>query len=111
MLYLSKMKKDQTWWIYHIFHLHTAIFQLCRFCTLVRVQEVGAEPVHLLALVTVRQQEHKILELIKADYAVVDRQRNGPNHGRIFWTCPKDRNDPQKCKYFEWEGPRNDAQQ
>ncbi|MCP9257464.1 DNA topoisomerase [Dirofilaria immitis] len=31
----------------------------------------------------------------------------GPNHGRVFWTCPKGRDNPEKCKYFEWEGPRN----
>uniref|UniRef100_A0A2K6WF35 DNA topoisomerase n=1 Tax=Onchocerca volvulus TaxID=6282 RepID=A0A2K6WF35_ONCVO len=34
-------------------------------------------------------------------------KKEGPNHGRAFWTCPKDRNNPEKCKYFEWEGSRN----
>ncbi|VDM97748.1 unnamed protein product [Thelazia callipaeda] len=34
-------------------------------------------------------------------------KKEGPNHGRAFWTCSKDRNDPSKCKFFEWEGSRN----
>ncbi|VDO70829.1 unnamed protein product [Onchocerca flexuosa] len=34
-------------------------------------------------------------------------KKEGPNHGRAFWTCPKGRDNPEKCKYFEWEGSRN----
>uniref|UniRef100_A0A0R3RY48 DNA topoisomerase n=1 Tax=Elaeophora elaphi TaxID=1147741 RepID=A0A0R3RY48_9BILA len=34
-------------------------------------------------------------------------KKEGPNHGRVFWICPKGRDDPEKCKYFEWDGSRN----
>ncbi|EFO25086.1 DNA topoisomerase III [Loa loa] len=34
-------------------------------------------------------------------------KKEGPNHGRTFWICPKGRDDPEKCKYFEWDGPKN----
>uniref|UniRef100_A0A0R3QXS8 Zf-GRF domain-containing protein n=1 Tax=Brugia timori TaxID=42155 RepID=A0A0R3QXS8_9BILA len=34
-------------------------------------------------------------------------KKEGPNHGRAFWTCSKGRDNPEKCKYFEWDGSRN----
>ncbi|CAG9533875.1 unnamed protein product [Cercopithifilaria johnstoni] len=34
-------------------------------------------------------------------------KKEGPNHGRAFWTCPKGQDNPEKCKYFEWDGSRN----
>ncbi|KAK6102024.1 DNA topoisomerase family protein [Brugia pahangi] len=34
-------------------------------------------------------------------------KKEGPNHGRAFWACSKGRDNPEKCKYFEWDGSRN----
>lgn len=34
-------------------------------------------------------------------------RKEGPNHGRFFWTCRKDRSDPAKCTFFEWEPSAN----
>uniref|UniRef100_F1L3P3 DNA topoisomerase n=1 Tax=Ascaris suum TaxID=6253 RepID=F1L3P3_ASCSU len=34
-------------------------------------------------------------------------KKEGPNHGRWFWTCKKPRTDPAKCKFFSWDGAVN----
>uniref|UniRef100_A0A9J2PXL6 DNA topoisomerase n=1 Tax=Ascaris lumbricoides TaxID=6252 RepID=A0A9J2PXL6_ASCLU len=35
-------------------------------------------------------------------------KKEGPNHGRWFWTCKKPRTDPAKCKFFSWDGAFTD---
>ncbi|VDK45071.1 unnamed protein product [Anisakis simplex] len=32
-------------------------------------------------------------------------KKEGPNHGRWFWTCKKHRTDPAQCKFFSWDAP------
>uniref|UniRef100_A0A914ZNL1 DNA topoisomerase n=1 Tax=Parascaris univalens TaxID=6257 RepID=A0A914ZNL1_PARUN len=34
-------------------------------------------------------------------------KKEGPNHGRWFWTCKKPRTDPAKCKFFSWDVAAN----
>lgn len=31
-------------------------------------------------------------------------QKEGPNQGRGFFSCPKQRDDATNCRYFQWEG-------
>ena len=44
-----------------------------------------------------------LAKLCKCDLTAVIRtvQREGPNHGRQFWTCPN--SESARCGFFEWD--------